>query len=210
MEPMHASLAMPLAVLITTSVALTGCSAFSSDFEHEDPTGVPSSYTEAGAVLELDEAALIANDEPSVDIAISIREAKELDKSFYDELSNGEDFEQYTPYVVVVQYDTLDEFDKDSRPSFKGLGGILESGELAGALVNDSSGLASAQSVCPYSLSSTNGGDGTWRLDCIIFLVPEGDSLSSLAYYGYSPYSTIGLIARGAEGFDENPILWKL
>ena len=196
------------AALITLALTLSGCSLLQADYAHESPKDVPSDYTEAGTELEQDDVARIAFDDPEVDIAVSIRLIEKRDSSIFDDLDNADEFEGFTPFVVVAQYDTLDEFDKDAgRPSFYSLGGMLENGEFASALVEDGSG--GTGSACPYSLDSTNGGDGTWRLDCMVFLVPDGETLASIGYYGYDPYVGIGFVSEAGEAFAENPITWK-
>jgi len=196
------------AVLAVAALTLSGCSLLAPDYAHEAPKNVPSDYTAPGTALEQDEVARVAFDDPEVDIAISIRLIEERDSSLFDELDNADDFDGFTPVVVVAQYDALDEFDKDAgRPTFHSLGGMLGNGEFAGALVEDGSG--GTGSACPYSLDSTNGGDGTWRLDCMVFLVPDGEELASIGYYGYDPYVGIGFVSEIGEPFSENPITWK-
>ena len=204
---MRASLATS-AVLVTLALTLSGCSLLAPDYAHEAPKGVPSEYTEPGTELEQDEAARVPFDEPEIDIAVSIRLIEERDSSLFDDLDNAEDFDGYTPVVVVAQYDALDEFDKDvDRPTFYSLGGMLGNGEFAGALVED--GSSNTGSACPYSLDPTNGGDGTWRLDCMVFLVPDGEELESIGYYGYDPYGIMAFVSEIGEPFSENPITWK-
>ena len=195
------------AVLVTLALTLSGCSLLAPDYAHEAPKGVPSDYTEPGTELEQDEVARVAFDDPEVDIAVSIRTIEERDSSLFDELDNASDFDGYTPFVVVAQYDTIDEIERGEGPSFYSLGGMLGNGEFASALVED--GSSATGSACPYSLDSTNGGDGTWRLDCMVFLVPDGEELESIGYYGYDPYVGIGFVSEIGEPFSENPITWK-
>lgn len=195
------------AVLVTLALTLSGCSLLAPDYAHEAPKSVPSDYTEPGTELEQDEVARVAFDDPEVDIAVSIRVIEERDSSLFDDLDNAEDFDGFTPVVVVAQYDTLDEIERGQGPIFYSLGGMLGNGEFAGALVED--GSSNTGSACPYSLDSTNGGDGTWRLDCMVFLVPDGEELESIGYYGYDPYIGIGFVSEIGAPFSENPITWK-
>jgi len=207
---MRSRLAPTLTALVAATLLLTGCSVLAPDYEHVDPTKVPSEHTEAGAGLKLSEVALIGSTDPVVDIAISVRLVEERDASLFDALDNGDEFAEYTPVVVVVQYDTIGELG-DDKPSFNDLGGMLGNGEFAGALIEDTVGGVSG-GVCPYSLSSTNGGDGSWSLVCMVYLVPEGETLETIGYYGFDPYSSFGAgyIDPAQADYEETPILWKL
>jgi hypothetical protein len=205
----RSSLALALsAVAIASAMTLSGCSLFTPDFEHVAPSDVPKEYTEPGTELGQDEVARVFSDSPEVDVAISIREIKEYDQSLFNQFDNKEEFEDYTPIVVVVQYDTLDDFDKGGDlPSFESLGGKLGNGENAEALT--SGFLSDTDSVCPYKLE--DGGEGEWALTCIVYLVPEGEKLESIGFYGYDFYAPfIATIEPGNEDFEENPITWKV
>jgi hypothetical protein len=141
-------------------------------------------------------------------VAISLRKVEEFDKSLFDQFDNAEDFADYTPVVVVIQYETLDEFDAEGEmPSFESLGGVLSNGEDAEALT--SGFIADTDSVCPFKLA--DGGEGKWALSCIVYLVPEGEELETIGFYGYDFYAAfISVIEPGNEDFEENPITWKV
>ena len=193
------------ALLAASALALTGCSVFAPDYAHVDPKGVPSEHTEPGTTLEQDEVARVPFDEPEVDIAVSIRLLEERGSEIFDDLDNASEFDGYTPVVAVVQYDTLDTLTGDDRPSFYSLGGMLTNGEFASALEPDGLG-----NTCPYSVDSSNGGDGTWRLDCMVYLIPEGEELESIGYYGYNPYSSFGFVSDIGAPYSESPIVWEV
>jgi hypothetical protein len=197
-------------LLAAASLALAGCAAFAPDYPHVEPADVPEEYTAPGAVLSVDDVARIAMFDPDVDIAVSIRAAEQHEKSIYDKWDNGADFQAYTPYVVVVQYDAIDELASEDHPNYYGLGGLLGNGEFAPALFDDGINYASVQAPCPYSVASTNGRDATWRIDCVVFLVPEGETLESVGWFGFDPYWELDFVPEGQEDFEESPILWKL
>ena len=196
-----------IALVAGAALALSACSAFAPDHAFVEPAGVPETYTAPGTELGLDEVARVVNDDPRVDYAIQVRHAEEADGSVFDALANPEDFEEFTPFVVVTQFTTLDEIEKDAdpAPTFLALGGVLGNGEFAGVL-DDGFGA----NICPESVPGSSEGGAQWRLTCVIFLVPEGEELETLGFYGYNPYGITSFIEPGNEEYEENPILWTL
>lgn len=201
------ALALPASVL-ASALTLSGCSLFAPDFSFVVSEGVPAEYTEPGAQLAVGDVARVRNESPKVDLAISIRTVEEFDNSLFEQFQNAEDFDQFTPVAVVIQYEALASMEKfGNLPTFESLGGMLSNGESAEALT--SGYLAVTESVCPFELA--DGGEGQWELSCIVYLVPKGEELATIGFYGYDYYAPIAsFIEPGNEAFETSPILWTL
>ncbi|WP_263119622.1 hypothetical protein [Cellulomonas sp. RIT-PI-Y] len=83
--------------------------------------GAPGAVTGPGTTLPfgtpawLNQTETFGEQEVSGGVGVAVLEIRELDKSIYNQFSNAEEFEAYTPYAVITQhqwlYDTPEGYD---------------------------------------------------------------------------------------------------
>lgn len=111
---------VPAVLVVAAAVLLSGCGEESYDYEPVD-FGAPGEVTEPGASLAFGEPAWLEHtftgdggDYTGVQ-GVSVLDITEGDASMFDEYANTEEFEGYTPYLIVTQYQFADDV-PESRP----------------------------------------------------------------------------------------------
>jgi hypothetical protein len=212
------------AAVVTAAMLLTGCSFFTStepeveatpepDYSHES-ISAPAEVTPPGTQLAFDDPARLVSLSYEAQLGFQLITTEVLDEDYIKELpGRSDEWDGLVAVVVLFQYETLTDpavSPEDYRGDYASLGGVLASGEpvtmLTGGALSSSS-----QQYCPYTLESNYEHEDEWALVCQVFLVPEGDTLTAVQWFGYDPYSAFVNVLGGNGGeYGENPVTWTL
>lgn len=179
---------------------------------------IPDALTEPGTALEFGETARVPGTAATEDggaptdleVGVTVLAIEEHDESFYDQLSNPEEFAGFTPYAVTVQVDLLPEdigsyYGVDAAEIF----GVLDNGEYANYL--SVSGYGSVDDLCP-GISTQDSDD--FDTNCEILLVPAGATLTSVAWDGEESNGIVNVPSFGDDAspspYVASPITWNL
>ncbi|MET0304174.1 MAG: hypothetical protein ABW040_08995 [Microbacteriaceae bacterium] len=191
---------LPLAAV--SLLALAGCSAL-YDYPHAEVENLPAEVAEPGSTHAPGDAVRILDRNAESEISVTVRAMVEGDKSIYNELSNGEEFQDFVPYHVVFQFDPTEELPDGEQVSAPSIYGVLANGEDASSLVEDN---VLGSSVCPYTLERNQ--NAPYRFSCMTYLVPEGETLGNVGWYNVSD-GTIMSAGDPDSPYLESPVIWE-
>lgn len=207
------SLAALLAVF-ALAATVTGCSAFAPalDFpllEVEEAGTV----TDPGTELGLDDVAWVETTLNYVDegditntIGISLRALEPLTADDWPDLvDNPEDFDGYTPVVLIVEQRIFGEVPEGYRPQTVEVFPIYEDGEVAPFVVVDFAlGYVDQDATCGHALYDNRGFDPIFQY-CLIGAAEAGDIVGMR----YDGQRASAFTADETTPYWADPIFWR-
>lgn len=170
--------------------------------------------TEPGATLALGEPAWVtgsatpADAEEPVDVSIglSLLQVSEGDPSIWADWDNAEEFEGYTPYLMVIQYVYPDGLPEGvEEPPAPAIFPLLSDGSGASFIEATNFGMgAGASDECGYQLQGWDPETNTLVM-CAVGLSDAGEITGGL--FNNDSWSTI--VTGMDETYGENPIVWE-
>ncbi len=196
-----------VAMAAVATLTLAGCT-------QPIEVAIPDALTEPGTEFALGETARVEGSayqkEPrqltqEVEVGVTVTSITKQDASFYDQMSNGDDFADYTPYTVIIQTNLPKESEKTyDSPQAPGVWGVLSNGEFAEYL--DVDGFGSTSELC---------GDGAGTsttiaaIDCQVFLAPAGETLTHVEWNGEMLGGSMGIDLGEESPYIADPLVWK-
>lgn len=199
---------VPAVLAVAAAVLLSGCGEESYDYEPVD-FGAPGEVTEPGASLAFGEPAWLEHtftgdggDYTGVQ-GVSVLDITEGDASMFDEYANTEEFEGYTPYLIVTQYQFAD--DVPESPATVDLFPMLADGSDAEWLTSGPITLAGPGDECGLHLPDYDEENHT-LLQCFVGLSNNDQVVASAQYFAES-YTA--MVATDGNEYLDSPVSWE-
>lgn len=171
--------------------------------------GTPGAVTGPGTTLPfgtpawLNQTETIGDQEVSGGVGVAVLEIRELDTSIYNQFSNAEEFEAYTPYAVITQHQWLYDTPEGYNPTTEDLFPIAADGTDTQYLTSGFS-LNSPGDNCGLLLPEYDEETRT-LITCFVALA-EAQPVTAAQYNGES-YSSF--IASSDNPYFPAPITWQ-
>ena len=199
---------VPAALAAAAVVLLSGCGEESYDYEPVD-FGAPGEVTEPGTSLAFGEPAWLehtftgdSGDYTGVQ-GVSVLDITEGDASMFEEYANAEEFEGYTPYLIVTQHQFAD--DVPEAPATVDLFPMLADGSDAEWLTSGPITLAGPGDECGLNLPDYDE-ENHLLLQCFVGLGSNDQVVASAQYFAES-YTA--MVATEGNEYLEAPVSWE-
>ena len=196
------------ALAVAAGLALSGCGEESYDYEPVD-FGAPGEVTVPGTALALGEPAWLehtfsgdSGDYTGVQ-GVSVLDIVAGDASMFDDYSNAEEFEGYTPYLIVTQFQFA--ADVPESPATVDLFPMLADGSDAEWLTSGVITLAGPGDECGLNLPDYDEENHT-LLQCFVGLSNTDHPVASAEYIAES-YTA--MFATEGNEYLESPVSWE-
>ena len=193
---------------LAAAVLLSGCGEESYDYEPVD-FGAPGEVTEPGTTLAFGEPAWLEHTfsadsgEYTGVQGVTVLDIVAGDASMFDGYSNSEEFEGYTPYLIVTQFQFAD--DVPESPDTVDLFPMLADGGDAEWLTSGPITLAGPGDECGLNLPDYDEEKRT-LLQCFVGLSNTDQAVASAEYVAES-YTA--MIATEGNEYLESPVTWE-
>lgn len=172
--------------------------------------GEPGEPTEPGTDLAFGEAAWVerpvdAADEesPTALVGVSVLDVVEGDPALFDTYSNAEEFDGYTPYLVVTQYQWTEAPVDGEDPPTVDLFPLAEDGTDLEYLTSGFSPFSGATDECGLTLPEYDA-EAMQALSCFVGL--STDAPVAVVEFNGEDYGT--MFADAENAYFESPITW--
>jgi hypothetical protein len=203
-----------LIAALAVAATVSGCSALAPalDFPlHE--LDAPGSVTDPGTELGLDDIAWVENTfnypdgDVTYSVAISLRALEPLTASDWPDLvENPEDFEGYTPVVLIVEQHVFGEVPEGYNPESVDVFPIYEDGEVAPYVVVDfAMGYVDEEATCGHALYDSSNYFDKVSQYCLIG-ASEGGEIVGMRYDGQSASA---FMVDESTPYWAAPIFWR-
>lgn len=172
--------------------------------------GTPTQVTSPGTELALGEPAWVEHtstygeDEVTSVVGLSVLEIREGDPSFFSQYSNAEDFEDYTPYFIITQYQWTEDPPADQSPDAPALFPVADDGSDLEYLTGRFS-IFSASDECGLRLPEYDE-ENRVALSCLVGLGVEGSPVAGAVYNGEG-YGAF--FATEGNAYVSSPLSWS-
>lgn len=186
----------PLAAALVATAALSGCSASSAPLEAKsievvlpDTLTAPGSSVAVGETLRVPGLAFTddgtASGREPAELGLTVIDVSWPGEALLDDFDNAKDFADDEPVVVAYQVDSP--ADEDRHGFHLGdIHGVLSDGEYADQLQGDfgieTGGMQVGRDLDEACYRGEVPDPWTSELGCVVFLVPDGQSLVSLEW----------------------------
>ncbi|MFV0425876.1 MAG: hypothetical protein ACK5KU_02440 [Beutenbergiaceae bacterium] len=213
------SIRLSMAVAATAAALLVGCSLpegeAGSDYDYEPiDFGAVGDVTPPGTELSFGDIAWVDKTSTVIDengdevelsgmIGITVHDVVAGEPSFFDQYSNSSDFEGYTPYFIVIQYQWDYEIPENTSPPLLALFPMSADGEDLEFLTGAVWSVSATSDECGISLPEYDP-ETQVGMRCVVGLSTD-KPVEMLAYNGESYSAMVG--TPGNE-YLEAPVLW--
>lgn len=198
----------PAVLAVAAAVLLSGCGEESYDYEPVD-FGAPGAVTEPGTSLAFGEPAWLEHtftgdggDYTGVQ-GVSVLDIIEGEASMFEEYANAEEFEGYTPYLIVTQHQFA--ADVPESPATVDLFPMLADGSDAEWLTSGPITLAGPGDECGLNLPDYDE-ENQLLLQCFVGLSSNDQVVASAQYFAES-YTA--MVATEGNEYLESPVSWE-
>ncbi len=204
----HTIRALTLTTVGITLLALAGCSAPAPEFEPVQVGSASAEETPPGTELAIGETAWLlpeSGDGSGMLVGATVREIRKLDPAKIPDFEDNSEFDGYTPFAVVVQYDWTPASDVDGRILSIPVLPIGDDGQLKEWVANSIGNIAMGDAkACGIVLPAFESGSGV-ALECFVALSKSGPVVGAV-YNGTSRNSTF---VDTDHLYAETPITWR-
>jgi len=197
------------ALAVTAGVLLSGCGEESYDYEPID-LGAPGDVTEPGTTLAFGEPAWLEHtfstgteDYTGVQ-GVTVLDVAAGDASMFEEYANAEEFDGYTPYLVVTQHQFAEDLPADVDPDTVDLFPMLADGTDAEWLTSGYVTLAGPGDECGLDLPDYDEETRT-LLQCFVALSSTDEAVTAAEYLA-EDYTA--MMATEGNEYLEAPVTW--
>lgn len=172
--------------------------------------GAPGAVTAPGTALGLGQPAWLnqtetyGDQEVSGGVGVAVLQVSELDASLFDQFSNADEFEGYTPYAVITQHQWLYDTPEGYDPTTVDLFPLDATGADTEYLTSGFS-LNSPGDSCGLLLPEYDE-DARVLVSCFVALAKDGAVVTSAEYNGESYQS---FIASSDNPYFPAPVTWR-
>lgn len=165
----------------------------------------PGTAVALGQPIWLNQTVTYDGQEITGAVGLSVREIRPLDPAMFEEFSNADEFEGYTPYAVITQHQWLYDIPAGSDPETVDLFPQKEDGSQAEYLTSSFAGMfASPGDLCGLQLPPYDEATKT-LVSCWVALSPDLP-VTKLEYNG-EEYTSV-MAAQDNQYFNA-PIIWS-
>lgn len=172
--------------------------------------GAPGAVTAPGTALGLGQAAWLnqtetyGDQEVSGGVGVAVLQVSELDASLFDQFSNAEEFEGYTPYAVITQHQWLYDTPEGYDPATVDLFPLDATGADPEYLTSGFS-LNSPGDSCGLLLPEYDE-EARVLVSCFVALAKDGAVVTAAEYNGESYQS---FMASSDNPYFPAPVTWR-